>query len=145
MEQPTHTSVHLLENALLAVNHFFRSQEDFVQGRHDISRLEMDILLLICRHGAMKMKEIAAHYNLKLSTLTSVVNKAEAREILRRQSSPEDRRVVLVAATKIGKDIYEDYTHHMRYRLASLLEELNPEHQSDLFNGFQTFLSAYHK
>lgn len=132
-----------LENALQAVNHFFRTQEDLIQTRHGISSVEMDILQLVCRQGALKMKEIAAHYQLKLSTLTSVVDKAERHEILYRRTSKEDRRVVLVDSTEHGKIIFQDYMIHMESTLQDFLIKIPQENREFLFKGFSTFLHAY--
>ncbi|MDP5172885.1 MAG: MarR family transcriptional regulator [Bacteroidia bacterium] len=136
-------SVTKLESAILAVNHFFRMQEDFVQKRHGISSLEMDILQLVCRKGPLKMKEIAAHYQLKLSTLTSVVDKAETHGILRRSTSKEDRRVVLVEAEEAGRIIFADYLSHIQSVLDKFLHKIPNEQKDHLFRGFGTFLSAY--
>lgn len=139
----THEPVHQLENALQAVNHFFRTQEELIQSRHGISKLEMDILQLVCRQGPIKMKEIAAHYQLKLSTLTSVVDKAERHEVLVRKMSKEDRRVVLVDATEQCQIIFRDYMLHMEAVLEVFLKKVPVSEREMLFNGFSSFLQAY--
>lgn len=140
---PIKEPVSKLEHALQAVNHFFRTQEDLIQTRHGISSIEMDILQLVCRQGPLKMKEIAGHYQLKLSTLTSVVDKAERHEILYRRTSKEDRRVVLVDTTEHGKVIFQDYMIHMESTLEEFLKKIPQENRSLLFEGFSTFLHAY--
>lgn len=139
----TKEPVSKLENALQAVNHFFRTQEDLIQSRHGISSIEMDILQLVCRKGPLKMKEIAAHYQLKLSTLTSVVDKAEKHEILCRCASKEDRRVVLVDTTEHGKIIFHDYLIHMEGALQDFLKKIPQTNREYLFKGFDTFLQAF--
>lgn len=139
----THEPVQQLESALQAVNHFFRTQEELIQSRHGISKLEMDILQLVCRKGPIKMKEIAAHYQLKLSTLTSVVDKAERHEVLSRRNSKEDRRFVLVDATEHGQIIFRDYMLHMEAILEVFLQKIPSGQRESLFSGFSTFLQAY--
>lgn len=89
------------------------------------------------------MKEIAAHYQLKLSTLTSVVDKAEKHEILCRCASKEDRRVVLVDTTEHGKIIFHDYLIHMEGALQDFLKKIPQTNREYLFKGFDTFLQAF--
>lgn len=135
--------VSTLTQALQAVHHFFRSQEEVMSQRHGISGLESDILILVGRMGPMKMKEIAAHYRLKLSTLTSVVDKAERRGILIRRQSSEDRRVVLVESTDAGMAIFRDYRKVMSAELEQFISQLQHHEREHLFRGFSIFLNAY--
>lgn len=135
--------VNKLEAAILAVNHFFRVQEDHIQSKHGISSLEMDILQLVSRQGPMKMKDISQHYSLKLSTLTSVVDKAEKTGILMRRPSMDDRRVVLVEPSDSGRVIFRDYLAHIQRSLSRFVGELPSQQREQLFRGFEIFLSSY--
>jgi DNA-binding MarR family transcriptional regulator len=46
------------------------------------------------------MKAISEAFHIKLSTLTSIIDKAEGNRIVRRVNSKKDRRVVFLETTK---------------------------------------------
>ncbi|MEM7658279.1 MAG: MarR family winged helix-turn-helix transcriptional regulator, partial [Bacteroidota bacterium] len=82
-----------LEKSLILLNQIMRKHRQHVQDQFNISALEMELTHFVSTKGPQKMKEVSAHFDIKLSTLTSVIDKAERKKILKRTNSLTDRRV----------------------------------------------------
>ena len=67
----------------------------------------------VALNGRKKMKDIGEAFNIKLSTLTSIVDKIERQKFVRRINSKEDRRAVYLDLTPKGKRLYEKYSHYI--------------------------------
>ncbi|RMG28537.1 MAG: MarR family transcriptional regulator [Bacteroidetes bacterium] len=103
-----------LEKSLITLNDILRKHHDFIKRKYKVSALEMEIMQYVIQEGPQKMKDVASHFHIKLSTLTSVIDKAENARILRRVNSKEDRRVVFLDVTKKGKSIFQEYNKYLK-------------------------------
>lgn len=88
---------------------------------------EIFILILLYRNKQVNMTQIAEYINVPLNTATGVVARMEKRQWVRRERSPEDKRVVTIALDAGGlshmKQIMGEFT---RYGL-KIIEVLTPE------------------
>ncbi len=77
--------------------------------------------------GQRMMRELAEHLQLAVNSITGTVDKLERKLLVERQRSEEDRRVVHVALTKAGQDVYEanlkEKLAFLRRMLAALTED----------------------
>jgi DNA-binding MarR family transcriptional regulator len=69
---------------------------------HDLSIIQTR-LLGVLRDREPTMKELALLLDLDKSSATGLVNRAEARGLVRRAASPNDRRAIRVALTAKGR------------------------------------------
>jgi len=83
-----------LEQSIITLNNVLRKEQRYIMDKYKISSQEMEILQYVIENGPQKMKVISEHFNIKLSSLTSVIDKAEKRRVVKRVNSKEDRRVV---------------------------------------------------
>lgn len=102
-----------LENSLIALRDVFRKHQRFIKENFKISELEMEILQFVALNGRRKMKDIGEAFNIKLSTLTSIVDKIERQKFVKRINSKTDRRAVYLDLTPKGKRLYEKYSHYI--------------------------------
>lgn len=107
-------AVDRLEKSLFIMSDIYRKHRDYIRTKHKISSLEMEILQLIILDGPKKMKEIGKHFNIKLSTLTSIIDKVEKQKLVQRNNSRDDRRVVFLEVTRKGRKVYEDYSRYIQ-------------------------------
>ncbi|MEL6674315.1 MAG: MarR family transcriptional regulator [Bacteroidota bacterium] len=94
---------------LLYVSNLQRRQEQFIKDSYNMTSLEMEIIHLIMEDGKKKMKDIGGAFNVKLSTLTSIIDKMEKQRIVKRENSKKDRRVVYLDVSNKGKELYHSY------------------------------------
>ena len=128
-----------LEEVLIDINLVFRKHRDLIKEKYKISALEMELIQFVVTHGKQRMKDVAQYFNIKLSTLTSTIDKAEKARILKRINSTEDRRVVYLDTTKKGRDLFEQYDQELR-GIATRIQQDMDETTFKLFvEGMEVF------
>jgi MarR family 2-MHQ and catechol resistance regulon transcriptional repressor len=137
MKEEVDTTVAKLEQGLVMLHDLFRKQRVLIEKKYGISAQEMYILQFVVVNGPQKMKDIAEEFHIKLSTLTSTIDKAEKRKILKRVNSKDDRRVVFLDITAKGRKMVEDYAAYLK-ELVSRTESNFQEEDLNIFvNGLE--------
>jgi DNA-binding MarR family transcriptional regulator len=116
-----------LESSLIALRDVFRKHQRYIKENFKISELEMEILQFVAMNGRKKMKEIGEAFNIKLSTLTSIVDKIERQKLVKRINSKTDRRAVYLDLTPKGKKIYEKYSHYIHVMALLMKRTIQPD------------------
>jgi len=98
----------------------------------------MEIIQLVVMDGRKKMKEIGQHFNVKLSTLTSIIDKIERQRLVKRVNSQKDRRVVFLEVTKKGQRLYESYTQYLHVIAQMMRRSMDDEQFLALIQGLET-------
>ncbi len=109
----THQSSNL-EHQLLQIRDAFRQHQNDIRRKYKISANEMEIILYIHDFGPQRMKTVGEKFKIKFSTLTSLVDKIERLNLVKRVNSKEDRRSILVTLTKKGKKMLEEYNAQVK-------------------------------
>ena len=78
------------------------------------------------------MSDIAAKLQLSLSSITGIVDKLEAKKIVRRSRSIEDRRIIHVVLTDEGHKVYKTAMDGHLEKVRTHLNALSPQEQ-DIF------------
>lgn len=115
-----------LERQLLMMRDAFRQHQNDIRKKYKISANEMEIILFISEHGPQRMKSVGEQFKIKFSTLTSLVDKIERLNLVKRVNSKEDRRSILVTITKKGKKMLDEYNDQIRV-LAERISEIARE------------------
>ena len=76
------------------------SQENLSQW--DISPSQSRALLVLSRHGQLRLSELSDHLRIAPRSATEVVDALEEKSLLKRQADPSDRRATLVTLTESG-------------------------------------------
>lgn len=104
-----------LERQLLQMRDAFRQHQNEIRRRYKISANEMEIILYINDFGPQRMKSVGEQFKIKFSTLTSLVDKIERLNLVKRVNSKEDRRSILVTITKKGKKMLDEYNSQIKH------------------------------
>lgn len=121
-----------LQEHLYELTEVYRKHQQYIKTRYKISSLDMEIIQFIVLQGPKKMKEIGDHFQIKLSTLTSIIDKIENQKLVKRVNSKDDRRVVYLETSRKGKNLYDQYQMY----LGTMAEEMRGSMTDDEFNGF---------
>jgi DNA-binding MarR family transcriptional regulator len=70
----------------------------------DISPSHSRALMVLGRHGTMRLSELSDHLHIAPRSTTEVVDALEERGLVRRRPDPHDRRATLVEVTDEGLD-----------------------------------------
>ncbi|MFN0204073.1 MAG: MarR family winged helix-turn-helix transcriptional regulator [Bacteroidia bacterium] len=117
-----------LEGQLRSFRDALRMHQVEVRTSYDISATEMEIVLYVDKNGPQKMKQVGELFDVKFSTLTSLVDKIENSGLVRRAPSKDDRRSIMVMLTKKGKKMVDDYDKQIE-SLANFLISKGAAHE----------------
>ena len=93
---------------------------------------EFHVMMTVGHMGHCIMSDIAGRMQLSLSSITGIVDKLEAKKIVRRDRSAQDRRIVQVVLTDEGLKVHKTAMEgHLEF-VRNLLKTLNP-HEQDVF------------
>lgn len=135
MTTPTTLTQTHLESRLIALQELYRRHREYVRTKYGISSLEMDIVQLVMQEGRHKMKEIGWRFGVKLSTLTSIIDRMEEEKLVRRMPSREDRRVVFLEGTRKSEKIYQDYVQYLKFLAEAFTQQREPEAVESFLSG----------
>ncbi|RRD04680.1 MarR family transcriptional regulator [Arachnia propionica] len=93
----------------------------------DLSRNEILALLHLHRVRRSRMSDLAAWLNAPLNTTTGVVARLQQRDLVERQHSPDDKRIVLISLTGTGRALVLQGIKDTVALIGRLFEELTPE------------------
>ena len=94
-------------------------------GEHDLSMIQTR-LIGVLRDRRPTMIELARLLDLDKSSITGLVDRAERRGLVARNSSPADRRAVLVSLTEEGRSLASEISTRFEADISSMLDFLAP-------------------
>jgi len=99
-------------------------------------------ILKMVSHGPMTISELARAHHVSAPTMSSIVDKLEKKELLNRERSKEDRRVVHAGITQKGEVLMsETFTLFIR-EVSTILEPMTPEDKKMVMKGFDILHKA---
>lgn len=106
--------------------------EQWHQAFMDYSKNEIFVLLMLYRKSQVNMTEIADYMNIPLNTVTGVVNRLEKKNMILRQRSKEDKRVVTVILEESGKLFLKNEINVISGYFSKIVAMLSEEEKSVL-------------
>ncbi|WP_434510461.1 MarR family winged helix-turn-helix transcriptional regulator [Desulfitobacterium sp. AusDCA] len=115
-----------LTNELLVFFNGFSSWENSIVRTSDLTVSEAHALEVLGEHEKINMKSLAQKLGVTTGTTTVTVDRLEKKDLAKRESTEEDRRVNLIALTESGKKAFEEHhNYHMQLtkQMVSVLSE----------------------
>lgn len=126
------------ESKLLLFQRSIRHHEARWHKISKMSLLETMLLRFIILEGPHKMKDVSNKFEIKLSTLTSVIDKLERSNLLLRKQTLTDRRVILLHPSVKGKKRFEEYRNFLWQSLNQLSTNLDKQAVSNFTEAIQS-------
>lgn len=101
-------------------------------ARHRVTSPQLMCLLALVERDARPAVEIARRIHVSPSTLVGVLDRLEAKGLVRRQRNTEDRREVFVTATRAGRTLAAKTPFPLQYSLSRVLHQLTAGERNDL-------------
>jgi len=89
---------------------------------------------------AIAMGDLARRMNLKPATVAKTVDSLEARQLLARERSPEDGRVVLVRITGEGSSFQNAAAGQFRRHISKMFSAIPPADRAALIHGLESLV-----
>lgn len=116
---------------LYAVSRLVIQQYKPLLNELDITYPQYLVLLVLWEKGSVPVKQIAHELLLETNTLTPLLKRMEQKQLITRNRSTEDERVVVISLTKAGKQLNKKATN-IPERLVSSLDCYALDHQDSL-------------
>jgi len=108
----------------------------------DLTMPQLKVVLLLFMNGLTRMSDIASALGVSLATATGVVDRLVERDIVVRESQPEDRRVVLCRLSEKGQKLIGGLWQLARDRLKELLEVVATSQLQLITEALEALLEA---
>lgn len=89
----------------------------------DMTVPQIKTLILLEHMGSLRMGAVASFLGSGLSTTTTIVDRLVKKDLVRRDSDPSDRRVVLCELTKEGREATEMFWVHIKSRALKISDQ----------------------
>lgn len=100
-------------------------------------------LLLMLKHHAFTLSELAEHQSVSLPTMSNTVSILEERGWVTRTRSEEDRRKVRIDLCPAGHAVLDEVRQQAEARVTELLEHLSQPERKTLFAAFSILRGAF--
>jgi DNA-binding MarR family transcriptional regulator len=108
-----------------------------------ISMAHLHLMTLLEAHGPQPMGQVAERLGSGLPTATGLVSRMEERGLVERTHDSDDRRVVLVQLTELGRSELSELQATRRRRMAAALARLSEEERVQLLTSIRTLRAAF--
>jgi DNA-binding MarR family transcriptional regulator len=126
-----------LEKSLYDLNDIYRRHQDYIKTKYKVNAIEMEIIQYVVKDGKKKMKELGDYFDIKLSTLTSIIDKIEKQKLVKRVNSKDDRRVVYLEVSKKGEKLYSDYLRYIQVISQMMANSLDDREYNGFVSGLE--------
>lgn len=103
--------------------------------RH-ISSTHLHVLYMLASGGPLPMGRVADQLDVSLPNVTGIVERMVERGVVERTRPADDRRVVEVGITSVGREILDEIDMVKRQEMARVIARLTPEQQQRALSTF---------
>jgi DNA-binding MarR family transcriptional regulator len=109
---------------------------------HGITPVQYAALNKVARTPGVDQRTLARSIGLDTSTIASVIDRLEARGLMQRQASPEDRRVRLLALTDAGHELLAAAGPDVAAAQERMLDPLGKTERAEFMRMLRTVVTA---
>lgn len=95
-----------------------------LSSQYQITGPQLVTLLCVTENGPMTTSEIGRHVHLSNSTVVGILDRLEAKELVKRERSTKDRRLVHVSATESAMSLVQSAPSPLQDVFAKALDKL---------------------
>ena len=106
----------------------------------DVTPLQCQVLMEVRKDQPLAMQPLANRLHLAVSTVTRVVDKLVARNLLLRSAGEEDRRMVLLTLTKAGQQSIDQLIRDYDSFFDRLVKRIPAEHLPGFITGLRVMV-----
>ncbi len=110
-----------------------------------ISKRDFGLCVMIGQQGSMIMRQVAEFIQVPMSTATGVIDKLIERDLVERDYSPQDRRIVIVSLSPKGKGIYNMLWEKLFHYGHHVLNEFTNEEKNQFIDLMERAVSSTSK
>lgn len=110
-----------------------------------LNKTQFMTVMLLKEHGTVPMRFVASIIGMEKGSLTQVIDKLVALDMVNRRQDPEDRRSVLVELSPGGKRFADEIQRSFKAHLGETLDVLDGNEVSQLIESLNTIRKLVEK
>ncbi len=112
---------------------------------HGFTHSQCYMLLEIFKHGSLTINEISSKMNLEISTITRIMDNLVRDNLILRQRSVQDKRIVEAVLTAQGKQAALNLQESITTYYQNVISNLPRGHVREVMSAVESLLSALEK
>lgn len=112
-----------------------------LNAANPMSRSASGTLATLSRIGPTRLTALAAREGVSQPAMTQLVGRLQESGLVRRETDPNDGRVVRVALTDEGRELIATRRAERTKRFAALLAQITPEHRAALADSIPALIA----
>ena len=96
------------------------------------------LLKVISECGKIKVSEISEEMNLTNSTVSGIIDRLEKSDIVLRERSKEDRRIVYITLSEKGEEMAKEFKRTINVYFENIFSNLSDEEVGVIMKGLET-------
>ena len=117
------------------VMHLFKHNMKKLLGDAGISAPQGMVIGLLSKNKKMKITELSSKLCLSNSTVSGIIDRLEAQEMVVRERSKEDKRVVYVSIAPNFEDMHKVFHKQMEKNVEKIISQGSPEELRKISEG----------
>jgi DNA-binding MarR family transcriptional regulator len=101
----------------------------------DLTFPQLSVISILEKHGEQKVCELSLKIGLSDSTVSGILDRLEQKDIIKRERTKDDRRVVKISLTGKSKELCNDFRRKREEYFTRLLKKLSEEEIKDIIKG----------
>ncbi len=127
----------VIRDLVLAYNHKRQS----ILDSFNVFETDVEIIRFLESEDQKKMKELGEKFEIKLSTLTSIIDKLEKSKLVKRKNSKKDRRVIFIQTTPNAKKLLHELEHTTNGLEKEFTKTMSSKEQEAIMKGLNLIKS----
>ena len=120
------------------VMHLFKQNMKKFLGDAGISAPQGMVIGLLSKNKKMKITELSSKLCLSNSTVSGIIDRLEAQEMVVRERSKEDKRVVYVSISPNFEDMHKVFHKQIEKNVQTIINQGSPEELQKISEGLIT-------
>lgn len=108
----------------------------------EVTLPQFRVLVVLSRSGPLRSGALAKHVGVHQSTFTRTADRLVAGGWVTRQTSPENRREVIIDLTPSGQELVQDVMRRRRREIRRILRNVSDEERHRIAVGLSAFADA---
>jgi DNA-binding MarR family transcriptional regulator len=108
----------------------------------DVTMSQLKMMFLLFMNGPMRMSDLASDLGVTLATATGLADRMVERDMVTRESQPDDRRVVLCRLSDSGQKAVSRIWESAGGRMQELLQAMDTAKLQTLYEVLESMLAS---
>jgi len=137
MSKPKFESISKIINLTRNFDKSMRHKFHHLMQDSDLTFPQLSAISILEKHGEQKVSELSLKMGLSDSTVSGILDRLEQKDIIKRERTKDDRRVVKISLTGKSQKFCHDFHRKKEKYFTLLLKKLSEEEIKDIIKGLE--------